>query len=61
MTPVTNNVLRKRNIRKYIFTENEDIEKRTEDIFTEDSFRVFYLHSGSLEKIFFTVKVNANP
>ena len=34
-------------------TENEDTEKRTEDIFTKNSFWVFYLLSVSLEKIFF--------
>ena len=33
MTAVTNNILRKRNIKKDIFTENEDIEKKTEDIY----------------------------
>ena len=62
MTSVTNNISRRRNTKKEIFTENEDIEKRTEDILTENTFRVLYLYSGSLEKIIsFTVKVNTNP
>ena len=62
MTPVRNNILRRRNIKKDIFTKNEDIEKRNEDIFAENSSWVFYLHSRSLEKKnFFTVKVNRNP
>ena len=41
MTSVANNISRRRNMKKVIFTENEDIEKRTEDIFTENSFQVF--------------------
>ena len=38
MTLVTNNISRRRNTKKDIFTEIEDIEKRTEDIFYGEFF-----------------------
>ena len=33
--------------------ENEDIDKRTENIFTKNSIWVFHLHSGSWKKLYF--------
>ena len=57
MNHVTNRFFKKEEHRgqkkKKKITENEDTEKRTEDIFTKNSFWVFYLLSVSLEKNFF--------
>ena len=56
MTPVTNTFVKKEEYgrqKKDLFMENEDIDKRTENIFTKNSIWVFYLHSGSWKKLYF--------